>query len=210
MSGVFITFEGPDGAGKSTQVSILAGRLKKVGISCITTREPGGTPISDHIRSILLDPSHGEMDPRTEVLLYAASRAQLVSEVIRPHLDGGAVVICDRYVDASLAYQGALGLNRSEIEALNRWATDGLTPQRTYILDVPADVGLARVRRAGRGEFGGLDRIEQRDIAYHEAVRQWFLDRAHSSPRYRLIDGTQPMEAVAEQIWQDIRVILNL
>lgn len=210
MTGIFITFEGPDGAGKSTQVARLSERLRGVGIRCITTREPGGTAISDRIRSILLDPSHREMAPRTEALLYAASRAQLVSQLIRPSLEGGAVVICDRYVDASLAYQGALGLDREALRALNRWATGGLTPDRTYLLDVPAALGLNRVKAARRAAFGGIDRIEERDVGYHEAVRRWFLDQARRSRRYLLIDGTRSVDEVAEEIWQDVRVVLNL
>ncbi|MDI3256735.1 MAG: dTMP kinase [Kyrpidia sp.] len=210
MTGIFITFEGPDGAGKSTQVARLSERLRGVGIRCITTREPGGTAISDRIRSILLDPSHREMAPRTEALLYAASRAQLVSQLIRPSLEGGAVVICDRYVDASLAYQGALGLDREALRALNRWATGGLTPDRTYLLDVPAALGLNRVKAARRAAFGGVDRIEERDVGYHEAVRRWFLDQARRSRRYLLIDGTRSVDEVAEEIWQDVRVVLNL
>lgn len=209
MTGVFITFEGPDGAGKSTQVALLASRLQKACIRCITTREPGGTPISDKIRAILLDPHHREMTPRTEALLYAASRAQLVGEFIRPHLERGDVVICDRYVDASLAYQGALGLDRKELARLNHWATDGLEPLRTYLIDVPAEVGLDRVRTR-HSMYGVMDRIEERSIEYHEAVRRWFLGQAQTSPRYRVIDGTMPPEMVSEAIWRDVKSLLNL
>lgn len=210
MRGVFITFEGPDGAGKSTQVRLLAARIREAGRLCTVTREPGGTPISDRIRGILLDPESRDMDARTEVLLYAASRAQLVRQVILPELERGAVVISDRYVDASLAYQGELGLDREQIRRLNEWATGGLMPDRTYVLDVPAEVGLARVRQAGRREFGGVDRIERRGAAYHEAVRRWFLQQARTSSRYVLVDGSQPADAVAERIWRDARRFLNL
>lgn len=202
-SGLFITFEGPDGAGKTTQLrrlaSFLAPRLKR---PVITTREPGGTRIGDAIRAILLDPAHVELCREAEVLLYAASRAQHVAERIRPALAAGAVVLCDRYVDASLAYQAAgLGVDPAVVAAINRFATGGLLPHRTYLLDIDPAEGLRRVR-ARRGQ--GADRIEQKALAYHQRVREAFLRLAANDPqRIRVLDASQPEEEIAREIAAD-------
>jgi dTMP kinase len=205
--GLFITMEGPDGSGKSTQLQRLAERLAQAGIQYITTREPGGTPISDKIRALLLDPSHEAMVAKTEALLYAASRAQHVAEVIRPALQAGKVVLCDRYLDASLAYQATgLGLPEEYVRRLSMEATDGLLPQRTYLIDVPAEVGIERVA-VKRG--AGLDRIEQRDLEYHRRVRSQFLALAKAEPeRFVVIDGLKSVDEVAEAIWADVRRFL--
>jgi dTMP kinase len=205
--GLFFTMEGPDGGGKSTQIRRLAARLGENGIRYLTTREPGGTPISDKIRAVLLDPSHGEMAPKTEALLYAASRAQHVAEVIRPALQRGEVVLCDRYIDASLAYQAAgLELPYEYVRRLSEEATDGLWPTRTYLIDVPVEVGLERIAKS-RGL--GLDRIEQRDLRYHQRVREQFLEIAAAEPeRVLVLDGTRSEDEVAERIWQDVRRFL--
>lgn len=206
--GLFFTLEGPDGSGKSTQIRRLAERLEESGIRYLTTREPGGTPISDGIRALLLDPDNREMTAKTEALLYAASRAQHVAEVIRPALQAGVVVICDRYIDASLAYQATgLGLSVDYVRELNRQATDGLWPTRTYLIDVPAEVGIGRVARS-RG--AGLDRIEQRDLHYHGRVRDQFLQIAGEEPeRIRVLDGSRSIGEVTDAIWEDVRQFLN-
>lgn len=206
--GLFFTLEGPDGSGKSTQIRLLANRLAESGIDYVTTREPGGTPISDQIRAVLLDPNNGAMAAKTEALLYAASRAQHVAEVVRPALEQGRVVLCDRYIDASLAYQATgLGLSVEYVRQLSVEATDGLWPARTYLVDVPASIGL---ERAARSRGLGLDRIEQRDLSYHERVREQFLRLAAETPeRYLVLDGTWPPEEVTDAIWQDMRRFLD-
>jgi dTMP kinase len=200
---LFVTLEGPDGSGKSTQIARLAARLGEKGIEHVTTREPGGTPISDQIRALLLDPQNKAMVAKTEALLYAASRAQHVAEVIRPALARGEVVLCDRYIDASIAYQATgLGLSIDYVRRLNEEATDGLWPHRTYLIDVPCELGITRAAHA-RG--GGLDRIEQRDLTYHQRVREQFLLLAKEQPeRFCLIDGTKPLDEVTEAIWEDM------
>ncbi|PWK07955.1 dTMP kinase [Tumebacillus permanentifrigoris] len=205
--GLFITLEGPDGSGKSTQIRRLAERLGSLGIQVHTTREPGGTPISDQIRAMLLDPENSSMVAKTEMLLYAASRAQHVAEVIRPNLAAGRVILCDRYIDASLAYQATgLGIPLEQVRQINEHATDGLWPTRTYLIDVPSELGLQRAA-SGRGKQ--LDRIEQRDLDYHRRVREQFLQIAsQESERIVVIDGTQSIDAVTEAIWQDIRQFL--
>jgi len=205
--GLFITLEGPDGSGKSSQIRRLAERFKKMGIRYMTTREPGGTRISDGIRAMLLSPDNSAMTAKTEALLYAASRAQHVAEVIRPALEDGVVVLCDRYIDASLAYQATgLGLSLDYVRSLNHEATDGLWPTRTYLIDVPCALGL---ERAAKSRGVALDRIEQRDLAYHNRVREQFLTLAREEPqRILVLDGTKKIEDVTERIWEDVRRFL--
>ncbi|NGQ96505.1 dTMP kinase [Brevibacillus sp. SYP-B805] len=200
MRGLFITFEGPDGAGKTTQVKAFAEALAQRGHDVLVTREPGGTAISDKIRGLILDPSHREMDDVTEALLYAASRAQHVREKVLPALARGTIVVCDRFVDASLAYQGfGLGLPVHKIKEINEFATGGLVPDRTYLLDIPVAAGRARLQARA-----GLDRIEQKEAAYHERVREGFHTLAKEHPaRIRVIDATQSVEAVAQEVLAD-------
>jgi dTMP kinase len=191
---MLISFEGIEGAGKSSQVARLADELRRAGRKVLVSREPGGTPTGERVRGILLDPDGSPMHPRTEALLFAAARAEHVEGVIGPALARGEVVLCDRYVHSSLAYQGAArGLGVSEIERLNRWATAGLWPDLVVLLDLdPAD-GFRRAR--------GLDRIESEGLAFHRAVRAAFLEFAAADPdRFAVVDATRPIAEVAADI----------
>jgi len=206
VKGLFITFEGPDGSGKTTQMRRLVERLQAKGESVVVTREPGGTPIGDRIRELLLSPDHKEMEDQTEVLLYAASRAQHVREVIVPALEAGNIVVCDRFVDASIAYQGyGLGLKPETVADINRFATGGLQPDRTYLLDIPVSVSRERLLlRAGAAGGAALDRIEQKESAYHERVREGFLLIASNEPQRVLrIDADQGVDDIAAIIGAD-------
>ena len=192
--GLFVVFEGGEGAGKSTQVQRLAAVLEEAGHEVVVTREPGATPVGARIRALLLDPATS-LSPRAEALLYAADRAQHVATVVLPALDRGAVVISDRYVDSSLAYQGAgRDLPQEEVAALSRWATSALVPDITLLLDIDPAVGLARAT-------GSPDRIEQESLAFHHAVRAGFLALAAADPdRYLVVSATQSPEAVHEAV----------
>ncbi len=206
MKGLFITFEGPDGSGKTTQMRLLADRLAAEGADVLRTREPGGTPIGDRLREIVLSPENREMQDETEILLYAASRAQHVREVIVPALRRGRIVICDRFVDASIAYQGyGLGRDPEEVAAINRFATGGLQPHRTYLLDVPAEVSRERLlARASAADGAGLDRIEQKEREYHVRVREGFLLIAKAEPqRVKLVDANRSVDDIAADIAAD-------
>lgn len=199
--GIFITLEGPDGGGKTTQARLLVERLNRAGVPAVHTREPGGTPIGEAIRGLILSPANDVADA-TEVLLYAAARAQNVEQVIRPALAEGRVVIGDRYVDSSLAYQGfALGRGVEAVRQVNAFATGGLLPDFTLLLDVQPEEGLARV--GGRCQGEAVDRIEQRKLDYHRKVREYYLTLAQQEPgRIHLIptDGRSPAE-VAAAVW---------
>ncbi len=199
---MFITFEGLDGAGKSTQIQRLRIRLEQARYSVVWTREPGGTPLGDQVRNLLLNPLGGPVSAKAEALLYAASRAQLVEQVIQPALSRGSIVLCDRFVDASIAYQGAgLGLGTTEVEELNRWVAGGIVPRLTLLFDLPVQVSRQRVRQS-RGD-AALDRIEQRDIAYFERVRLEFLKLAERHPqRIHVVDATRDVEVLEQEIWR--------
>lgn len=196
-TGFFITFEGVEGCGKSTQVRRLQQHLAKLGRDVLVTREPGGTPIAEAIREILLDCAHDRMQPMTELLLYAAARAQHVAEVIAPALQAGRIVLCDRFADSTTAYQGAgRGVEPDSVAMVHRLATQGLWPDLTIVLDVPAEVGLARARAAS-----GLDRIENECIEFHQRVREGFLKLAkEEAQRVRVIDGAGSEQEVADKI----------
>ncbi len=201
--GFFITFEGPEGSGKSTQARLLAGWLRGQGLDVLLTREPGGTPIGDRIRSLLLDASVGSLTSRAEVLLFSASRAQLVHTVIRPALKAGRVIICDRYADSTYAYQGyGRGLPLNELRTITRFATGGLEPDLTFLIDVPVEIGLSR-KRGGTGE-DDWNRMEQERLAYHRRVREGYLELARQAPqRWVILDGRASPEILQKHI-QDI------
>lgn len=179
----FFVLDGPDGAGKSTQLALLAGHLRAAGVDLCLTRDPGGTAIGDRIRAILLDRDHGEMAVACEMLLYMASRAQLVSEVIRPALSRGQCVLCDRWGSATLAYQGAGGADEAAILQAAELAIGPTRPDLTVILDIPSEDGLAR---AGRTD-GGLDRMECKHLDFHRRVRASFLRQAQANPAHMLV-----------------------
>lgn len=206
MKGCFITLEGPEAGGKSTQVSRIREFLEEEGIRYTITREPGGTWIGDRLRELLLDPE-SRLASKTEILLYAASRAQLVNEVIRPALHRGEVVICDRFVDSSIAYQayGVVG-NVEEVANINKMATDGLLPDRTYLLDLPVAIAQQRLLKRGSNP----DRIEQRSALYHERVRQGYLTLARSEPdRIMIIDANQTESDVFSVIKRDLLQLIS-
>jgi dTMP kinase len=194
----FITFEGIEGSGKSTQLGRLAAR---VGARALVTREPGGTAIGGAIRELLLDPANHGMSPIAELLLYFADRAQHVAERVRPALGEGRLVLCDRYVESSLAYQGyGRGLPLAPIRQLASLATGDLRPDVIVLLDVPVAVGLGRV-----GRRGGHDRLEREVVAFHERVRAGFLSLLAEEPsRWLRLDGTQAEDAVFRQLWDGL------
>jgi dTMP kinase len=190
--GLFVAFEGGEGAGKSTQVRLLSRALKASGRDVVTTYEPGDTPVGKHLREILLGHQIGALDPRTEALLYAADRAEHVAAVVRPALTRGAVCITDRYIDSSIAYQGAgRTLDPADIERISQWATGGLWPDLTVVLDIDPAVGLTRSRDPA-------DRLEAEPLAFHQRVREHFLALSRQKPdRYLVADATEPVDAVA-------------
>ena len=204
---MFITFEGPEGSGKTTQVRRLGALLRERGRDCVVTKEPGGTPLADRIRAILLDPSETKMDPLTELLLYAASRRQHVVEVIRPALSRGAVVLCDRFTDATLAYQGfgrLLELDR--LRTLNDWATERLHPDLTVLFDIEEEVGLRRAHSRNEATANNEGRFEAEDLRFHRRVREGYLSLARSEPRrFVVIDGNGTVDEVFERMLAAVR-----
>lgn len=193
MSGLFITLEGPEGAGKSTNRDYLASCLQARGIKVLLTREPGGTPLAERIRELLLAPADEPMAADTELLLMFAARAQHLETVIRPALQRGEVVLCDRFTDATYAYQGGgRGLSFSRIAILEEFVQGALRPDLTLVFDLPVEVGLSRAAARGR-----LDRFEQEGRGFFEAVRQTYLQRAAAAPaRYRVVNAGQSLEEV--------------
>ena len=195
--GIFITFEGNDGSGKTTQILLLSEYLRQKGLEVVTLREPGGTAIGEKIREILLDNRNQGMYPVTEMLLYAASRAQLVSSVIKPELEKNRAVICDRFLDSSLAYQGeGRGLGAENVWAVNRLAVDGCLPDITFFMDLDADASMARL--VAKGE--GTDRIESEEMDFHRRVYSGYIKLARQDPdRIKRIDvNRNPQEVFAE------------
>lgn len=198
MSGLFITFEGIEGCGKSTQTALLRQHIEAEGRKVVVTREPGGTATGEKIRDILLDPMNTEIKNVAELLLYAAARAQHIDEVIRPALASGAIVICDRFADSTTAYQGAgRAIERAYIKQAHEIAVRDTWPDLTILMDLPAEIGLERARAAH-----DLDRIENEPLAFHRAVRNEFLRIAEHDPlRVRTIDATRTVEELSEIIW---------
>ncbi|WP_125705249.1 dTMP kinase [Lacticaseibacillus daqingensis] len=197
MVDTFITFEGPDGAGKTSVLTALIPQLAAHLTRPVhLTREPGGAQISEKIRELILDPENTAMDARTEALLYAASRRQHLREVIVPALDAGEVVVCDRFVDSSVAYQGAgRQIGEQAVLEMNQFATDGIQPGLTLYLDVPSEIGLARI--AAHRTSRQFDRLDQESLAFHQRVRAAYLRLAQQEPeRIHTIDATQPMAQV--------------
>lgn len=204
----FIVFEGIEGSGKSTQAQKLSRHLHEIGRKSVLTKEPGGTPLSNRIRAILLDPAEDGMDPLTEFLLYAASRRQHVVDVIRPSVEHDAVVLCDRFTDATLAYQGfGRGLNLDRLREINHWVTDGLVPDLTVILDLAEDVGLGRARHRNREMDLQLEsRLEGEDLRFHRRVREGYLSLAEEAPeRYALVSA----EGDAEEVYQRVIEVIS-
>lgn len=195
---MFITFEGSEGCGKSTQVALLAEFLAQAGYPALLTREPGGTPISEQIRAVIMDLKNAAMQPRTEILLLQASRAQLIEELIRPHLEQGGLVLCDRYADSTLAYQG-YGYQLYDLDTLRtiiHFATGGLKPDLTLLLDMDVEEGLRR-----RVQGGQWNRLDALDLAFYQRVRQGYLSMAHAEPgRWVLVDATPPVDQVQAEI----------
>jgi dTMP kinase len=194
---MFITFEGSEGSGKSSQITLLCEFLQQRGYDVLLTREPGGTDIGEQVRLILSNLDNSAMHPRTETLLFQASRAQLVEEVIKPHLEQGGIVLCDRYADSTLAYQG-YGYQRdlTQVREIVRYATDDLTPHLTLFLDVEVEEGLRR-----RARDGELNRLDTYQVDFYQRVRQGYLELARHEPeRWEVIDAGQPPEKVQTAI----------
>ena len=190
---LFVTFEGPDGSGKTTQIELLAERLRQLGHNVLITREPGGTSIGNQTRAVVHDVQNVEMTGETEFLLYSASRAQLVRQVIEPHLERGGTVLCDRFADSSMAYQGyGRELDLEMIRCITQFATGGLLPDLTIYLDLPVEVGLGRKQSAHAAQAGEWNRLDQQTIEFHRRVRRGYLKMAKAEPnRWLVVDATQ-------------------
>lgn len=209
MSGLFITLEGPEGAGKSTNREYLAERLRSHGVEVVLTREPGGTPLAERIRELLLTPSEEAMGVDTELLLVFAARAQHLEGVIKPALARGAVVLCDRFTDATYAYQGGgRGLSSERIALLENFVQGDLRPDLTLVFDLPVEIGLSRAAARGR-----LDRFEQEQRSFFEAVRQTYLQRAQAAAeRYKVVDASLTLaevQANLDKLLPDLLVRCN-
>ena len=204
--GIFITMEGPDGSGKTTQITLLKEYLEKEGYDVLITREPGGTVISEAIREIILNKDYTEMSPVTEMLLYASARAQLINEVIGPALDAGKAVISDRFVDSSLVYQGmARGLGVGNVYEVNCQAIGKYMPDVTFLLDLPADVGIARKK-----DQKELDRMEMESLEFHRAVAEGYRSLAERFPeRIEKIDATLPIDDICVIIKSRINELIG-
>lgn len=205
LGGRFIVVDGPDGAGKSTQISMLAEHLLAAGLEVVKTRDPGGTAIGDKIRAILLDNDHHKMSVACETMLYMASRAQLVHEVIRAALDRGSCVLCDRFVSSTIAYQGAGGADTAAIRQVAEIATGNTWPDLTVILDLGAEEGLKRAE-ARAAAAGKLDRMEAKGADFHKRVREMFLEQARQDPdHFRVVDASGGAQEVQDRLRQTIK-----
>ena len=205
-AGLFIAFEGGDGAGKSTQAEKLTAALETAGRTVVRTREPGGTPVGEQLRSLVLEHGNGEIDARTEALIFAASRAAHVAQVIRPAVERGDVVVCDRFIDSSVAYQGSgRSLGTEEVRQLNIWATEGFSPDLTVLLDVEPEQG--RQRRTANEAVE--DRLESEPDSFHLRIRRAFLEQARNDPaRYLVLDAGRPVDELAETIMARVKELL--
>lgn len=197
---LFITFEGPEGAGKTTVIQKIVERLAEENIDVLATREPGGIEIAEKIRSIILNPEHTAMDERTEALLYAAARSQHFFEKVRPALEASKTVICDRFIDSSLAYQGyARGIGVDEVLSINEFAIGKMLPDLTILFDLAPEVGLARIHAHGERE---VNRLDVESLAFHKKVREGYLQLVERYPeRIRVVNADQSIERVVEDVW---------
>lgn len=204
---MFITFEGPEGSGKSTQIQRLGAWLREAGRPCVVTKEPGGTPIGERVRAIVLDSASAGMDAWAEVLLYSASRRQHVVERIRPALQQGELVLCDRFIDATIAYQGygrLIDLDR--LQMLNAWATEGVVPDVTLLYDIDEETGLARAHRRNAAMDVDEGRFEAEDLRFHRRVREGYLAMAVAEPkRFAVVDGNGSIDEVFERTLAALR-----
>ena len=210
--GVFVTFEGMEGCGKSTQVKRLARRLRGLGIPVVVTLEPGGTRIGRNIRRVLLDARNKALTPLAELMLYAADRAQHVAEIIQPALRAGKWVVCDRFADATVVYQGmARGQDMALVKRLNELVTRRIRPHITFLLDCPVELGLQRaLKRNLKGPHQGQDRFEKEKISFHRKVRNAYLEVARKEPkRFVVVDGMLPREGVERQIFEKLQPYLE-
>lgn len=200
---MFITFEGPEGSGKTTVSNIIEKRLEDIGYQVVHTREPGGTPIAEQIRNIILDKANTMLDARAEALLYAASRRQHLVEKVWPALKEGKIVICDRYIDSSLAYQGgARNLGVENVLSINMFATEGTFPDMTLLFDITPEDGLKRIAANANRE---VNRLDLEKIEFHKSVRNTFLELAKQyKDRYVIIDASKPLDEVVENTWKEI------
>jgi dTMP kinase len=204
MTGLFITFEGGEGCGKSTQIAALKARLEALGKTVVQTREPGGTALGESVRKLLQYDDAGQgMSPEAELLLFAASRAQHVRELIAPAIAEGQIVLCDRFLDSTTVYQGvARAIDSKKVDTINQFAIGDTNPDLTILIDLPPEIGLARVHARSDGQ---LDRMEKEAIGFFQAVRQGYLDLAKSEPkRFLVLDGSQSVEELETQIWQKV------
>tara|TARA_B100000886_G_scaffold327707_1_gene275429 strand:- start:263 stop:892 length:630 start_codon:yes stop_codon:yes gene_type:complete len=209
MTGLFITFEGGEGCGKSTQIAALKARLEAMGKTVVQTREPGGTALGESVRSLLQHDDAGQgMSPEAELLLFAASRAQHVRELIAPAIAQGQIVLCDRFLDSTTVYQGvARAIDSKKVDTINQFAIGDTKPDLTILIDLPPEIGLARVHARSDGQ---LDRMENEAIEFFQAVRQGYLDLAKSEPkRFLVLDGSQSVEKLEIQIWQRVGATLT-
>ncbi len=210
--GRFITFEGIEGAGKSSQISPLADWLKSQGLRVVVTREPGGSPIAERIRALLLDPGNAGMDPTTELLLVFAARAEHLARVIVPALEAGDWVLCDRFTDASFAYQGGgRGLDPARIGALEELVQGALRPDLTLVFDLPPTLGLARARARAAADRAIADRFESERLDFFAAARAVYLERAAARPaRYRILDAARPLAEVTAAVREAVSQCLGV
>ncbi len=207
---VFITFEGPEGSGKTTQIKLLADELRSAGYDIVVTREPGGTPIGDQIRAVLHDVDNTAMAADAEILLYAASRAQHVVQLIRPALAQGTIVFSDRYTDSTIAYQGyGRGLDLTALRQINAFATGGLTPDLSIYLDCPVEEGLNRKQKA-LAQGGEWNRLDQETIEFHRRVRQGYQALIAAEPgRWFVLDTCRPIEEIQKEIQEAVKGLLE-